>query len=104
MAYFRSTCQEQLDAEGRNDGNTFKLLLPLSDKEAVAASGTELRFLYCLDDVKGTASLRVSKGDGAFIREFKSSKPYGEDTKVADIYADLNRQVYAWIRNGSPKE
>ncbi|MBI5819399.1 MAG: hypothetical protein HZA88_10475 [Verrucomicrobia bacterium] len=97
MAYFFKTCESQLNAEGKSDGNTFKLAI---EPEPGAASGPDFKFFYRMDDAKGTATLRMTDKDGALIHEFNTTKSYGLDSKVADIYADLNHQAYLWIRNG----
>ncbi|MCX6897144.1 MAG: hypothetical protein NT105_00455 [Verrucomicrobia bacterium] len=111
QGWFLGTCEEQLKAEGRSDGNSFKLLTKHDEPKDV-----DFQFCYCFDDTKGTATLRMSGKDAGLIHEFKTTTNYPtEDVlnkmKVTEadklfvvIYADLNRQAYAWIRNGWRKE
>ena len=109
--WFLGTNEGKLNTEGRGDGNSFKLLIKSDEPK-----DTDFRFFYRLDHTKGTATLRVSGKDGVFIREFKAATEYPTEDVLNKMKAseadklhyricdDLNRQAYAWIRNGSPKE
>jgi len=109
--WFLGISEEKLNAEGRGDGNSFKLLT-----KSDAAKDADFQFCYRFDHTKGTATLRVSGRDGGFIREFKATTDYPTEDVLNKMKAmeadklhfricdDLNRQAYVWIRNGSRKE